>query len=199
MKVVVCTRNSDKFREIEAILDELPIEICSLLDHPSISPIREDGFTLIDNALKKARITLEATGMWCISDDTGLFVDALEGAPGVRSARYAGEYATYKQNRMKLLSDLGNLPHDKRKAKFVCYAVLALDSNNIEIFRGAVEGYITEREIGTGGFGYDSVFMLPDIKRTFAQLQPDEKNRISHRAIAMQKLRDRLESILRQF
>ncbi len=194
--VVISTRNSDKLREIKSILQGIPIRIQSLLDHPSIPPILEDGSTLLANALKKAKVVLEATGMWTIADDTGLFVEELDGIPGVQSARYAGENATYEQNRLKLLAALDNVPWERRRASFLCYIVLAISQNNIEVFKGKVDGYITEREIGTGGFGYDPVFMLPDTGKTFAELLSQDKNTVSHRAIALSKLRSRLREIL---
>ncbi len=199
VKVVIATRNKDKLREIEAVLSGIPIELSSLFDYSSIPPIKEDGNTLLENALKKAKDVQKATGQWCIADDTGLFVDILNGAPGVCSARYAGENSTYEQNRRKLLLTLSDVPIKERTARFVCCVVLVINSNKIEVFEGSVEGYITHREIGTGGFGYDSIFMIQEIGKTFAQLLFDEKNRISHRAIALNKLRLRLEQIIPQY
>jgi XTP/dITP diphosphohydrolase len=196
VKVVISTRNKDKLREIEDILDGLPVEICSLFDYPFIPLIEENGATLVENALKKATYVHDVTSRWCIADDTGLFVDILGGAPGVRSARFAGEEATYEQNRKKLLSALEDVPLERRTARFVCCTALVVDSDRKEVFEGIVEGYITEKEIGSRGFGYDSIFMLPKIGKTFAELSLEKKNKFSHRAIALRRLRVRLKGLL---
>lgn len=196
VRMVISTRNRDKLTEIKAILDGLPIEIRSLVDYPFIASIEEDDATLAENALKKASCVHNAVGGWCIADDTGLFVEVLDGAPGVRSARFAGEKATYRENREKLLDTLEGIPFKRRTARFICCVALVVDSKIKEVFEGCVEGYITEKEIGNRGFGYDSIFMLPKIGKTYAELSFDEKNKISHRAIALRKLRVRLEELL---
>lgn len=196
VKVVIATKNRDKLREIEAVLEGFPIKIYSLFDYPCIVPIEENGTTLMENALKKASYVNNLTGRWGIADDTGLFVDILSGAPGVYSARFAGNEATYKENRKKLLDALEGVPFEKRNGRFVCCMALILDSSRKEVFEGVVEGYITEKEIGKGGFGYDSIFLLPEIGKTFAELSFEEKNKLSHRTIALQKLRVRLAELL---
>jgi len=196
VRVVISTRNRDKIREMKAILGGLPVDISSLVDYPFIPFIEEDGTTLVENALKKASCVHNAVNGWCIADDTGLFVDVLDGAPGVHSARFAGEKATYRENRKKLLDALWGVPFKRRTARFICCVALVINSKIKEIFEGSVEGYITEKEIGNEGFGYDSIFILPKIGKTFAELSFDEKNKISHRAIALRKLRIRLEGLL---
>ncbi|OYD14635.1 hypothetical protein CH333_07565 [candidate division WOR-3 bacterium JGI_Cruoil_03_44_89] len=196
VEVVISSRNRDKVGEIKVILDGLPIEIRSLLDCPFIPPIEEDGNTLAENAMKKASSVHDVTGGWCIADDTGLFVDVLDGAPGVHSARFAGEKATYDENRKKLLAALEGIPFEKRTARFICCMALVVDADRREVFEGIVEGYITEKEVGSGGFGYDSIFMLPQIGKTFAELSFERKNKVSHRGVALRKLRMRLEELL---
>ncbi|MCD5384033.1 RdgB/HAM1 family non-canonical purine NTP pyrophosphatase [candidate division WOR-3 bacterium] len=193
--LVLATGNRDKEREIRSILSGLPVKLSSLWDYPSIPPIIEDGTSLKENALKKARTVHRLTGEWCIADDTGLFVDILNGAPGVHSAIFAGENSTYRQNREKLLMMLDGTHLEKRTARFVCCIALCW-ADKSEIFEGIVEGYIAEKEAGKGGFGYDSIFALSDTGMTFAEMTSLDKNNLSHRAIALRKLRVRLEELV---
>lgn len=183
MRVVVATKNADKIPEIEAVLTEvLPdLEIARDAEFPDVE---ETGTTLEENALLKARSAAAATGLPSIGDDTGLEVDALDGRPGVHTARFAGPNATYAQNREKLLDELVGVTD--RTARFRT-AVAFVDPDGLEIVvSGAVAGRIAAEERGSGGFGYDPVFEYDG--RTFAELGPDFKNQISHRAAALAAL-----------
>lgn len=193
--LVIATGNRDKEREIRTILSGLPLRLFSLRDYPFIPPIIEDGTSLRENALKKSSSVHCLTGEWSVADDTGLFVDILNGAPGLYSARFAGENSTYRENRKKLLKMLAGIPRDKRTARFVCCVALCWTSN-YEIFEGEVKGYITEKEFGSEGFGYDPIFALSDRDITFAEMTPQDKNSLSHRAIALCKMRVRLEELV---
>ncbi|MFQ6616297.1 MAG: RdgB/HAM1 family non-canonical purine NTP pyrophosphatase [Fidelibacterota bacterium] len=196
MEVVIATRNPHKAQEVKSILREFGIEGHSLDDiDPAgkIPRIQETGSTLKDNALIKARTVHSVTGNPVIADDTGLEVDALHGAPGVLSARYAGEGSTYQDNMDKLLQALKHVPPERRTARFrtvACYVDGESDSPGQEELcaEGVVEGVIRSEPAGDGGFGYDPVFTIPELGRTYAQLSEKEKNRLSHRSKALRKL-----------
>ncbi len=192
-KIVLATGNQDKVKEILEILKNLDIELLTLKDFPGVPEVVEDGKTLEENALKKARIISEFTKLPAVSDDTGLEVDALNGAPGVYSSRYSGENATYADNVKKLLSDLENVPPEKRQARFRC-AVAYCSENSTQIVEGVCEGEITDQPQGNQGFGYDPVFFVPEYDCTFAEMDLNLKNKISHRAKAFLKLRNLLEN-----
>lgn len=194
-KILISTKNKDKVREISQKLGGLNLEIKSLLDFPDIPDVIEDGDTLEANALKKARTGYEKTGLLTIADDTGLEVEALDGQPGVYSSRYAGEDATYADNRRKLLQAMQSVPADNRKAAFRTVVVI-LGEGFEEIVDGVCEGVITTEERGSGGFGYDPVFLIPESGLTFAEMPLVEKNKISHRGIAVAKAVDFLRRIL---
>ena len=183
-KLVLATRNEDKVKEIEGILNDLELDLVSLADFPDVPPVEEDGDTFEENAIKKALHVWRHTGHASIADDSGLEVDALDGAPGVLSARFAGEPVSYEANNEKLLKMLEGVPEENRKAKFVCVAVLVSAKGKIVLQRGELKGLITEEPQGTGGFGYDPVFYLPRRKKTVAELDPETKNEISHRGSA---------------
>ncbi len=195
-KLVLATRNKDKIKEIKKILTNLKceFEILSLTDFDNIPEIEEDAETLRQNAIKKAKVVGNFTGLPCISDDTGLFVDYLNGLPGVRSSRYADERedvhtATYEDNYKKLLKELEGVPWEKRTAKFVCVICFYLPQKNKCYTRtGEVKGYITFTPIGKNGFGYDPVFYYPPKEKTFAELSTEEKNLVSHRYLAIKKI-----------
>ncbi|MCH7755045.1 XTP/dITP diphosphatase [candidate division KSB1 bacterium] len=191
-KIVLATGNQDKVKEIVEILKNLDIELLTLKDFPGVPEVVEDGKTLAENALKKARIISEFTKLPAVSDDTGLEVDALNGAPGVYSSRYSGENATYADNVKKLLGDLENVPPEKRQARFRC-AVAYYSENKTQIVEGVCEGEITDQPHGNQGFGYDPVFFVPEYDCTFAEMDLNLKNKISHRAKAFLKLRNLLE------
>lgn len=191
--IVLATQNRDKVRELAALFIDLPVErIIAAVDLPGAPDVIEDGATLEANALKKARALAAFTGLLCIADDTGLEVDALDGAPGVMSARYAGPDATYADNCEKLLRALEGVPEERRTARFhteiVMVDPLTEESRFERGVEGILEGRILEAPRGDGGFGYDSVFLVPELGRTLAELELEEKNRVSHRAIASRAL-----------
>ena len=193
MKIILATHNADKRKEMMAALASLNVEILSLVDFPHVGEIVEDGDTLTENAIIKAKTVFEITGIPAISDDTGLSVDALNGAPGVYSARYAGENATYKDNVEKLLEEIKDVPLQNRGAQFE--TVMAFIDNDTELIaHGVVKGQITETPKGVGGFGYDPVFYIPEQEKTFAEMTILEKNQISHRGIALRNLKGILHS-----
>ncbi len=161
----------------------------SLDDYPNLPDIIEDGNSFLDNALKKARTIAELTGEMVLADDSGLEVAALDGAPGIYSARYAGQGADDKKNILKLLSDLAGVPPEERAAAFRCILVLYRPDGRYDAFDGKWEGRIAEAPAGKRGFGYDPVFFLPERGITVAQLPAEIKNRISHRAKAAEKLK----------
>ncbi|MCZ6865696.1 MAG: XTP/dITP diphosphatase [Candidatus Dadabacteria bacterium] len=189
-EVVLATGNKGKVKEFSNLLEGVFEKIISLSDLGSPPEVIEDGLTFRDNALKKAREIARYSGKLTLADDSGLEVDALNGRPGIYSARYSGEGATNKTNIVKLLAELGDNPN--RKARFVC--VLALvDPNGEElVVEGFCEGVILDEPRGEGGFGYDPVFYLPDKRKTMAELEPELKNTISHRANALKKLKTEL-------
>lgn len=188
---VLATANPDKAREIEEILSPVGV---TLLPRPSDVPeVIEDGETLEENALLKARALVAATGRAAIADDTGLFVDALDGAPGVWSARYAGEQATYSDNCEKLLRELRNVVNEKRTARFRTVAAVAYPDGSWFVVDGEVEGTIAQEPVGANGFGYDPVFVPESGRgRTMAQLTPEEKHALSHRGNAFRALAEAL-------
>ena len=190
-KLVLASRNQHKIEEMQSMLAKLGIEVLSALDFPELEEVDEDQPTLEGNALKKARYVHEETGIPALSDDTGLEVDALNGAPGVYSARYAGEDASYQDNVLKLLKELGAT--ENRVARF--RTVVALVTGEAEhTFEGKVEGEILNEQKGVGGFGYDPVFQPEGYELTFAELDSAEKNRISHRGRAIKKFVDFLNA-----
>jgi len=195
MKLVLATHNKDKITEIKALMQELPVEIYTFSDFDHFPDVVEDKDTLEGNAEKKAREIFEITGMPAMADDTGLFVDAINGEPGVFSSRYAGENVTYADNREKLLKEMSDIPAEKRDAVFKTVIVLIVNKNEKYIVEGCCEGYIGVEEKGTMGFGYDPIFYLHDSRKSFAELEVEEKNKISHRGRALQKIKKVLEKI----
>jgi len=194
-ELVLATRNRHKGEELAALLKGLPLRIRTLADFPDAPEVIEDGSTCEANAIKKAVEVARATGVPAVADDTGLEVDALDGRPGVYAARYAGEQATYEDNCRKLLGELAGVPKDKRSARFLTVAALALPDGVRHVTTGVLDGLIAEQPAGSRGFGYDPVFYLPDHNRTLAELTGEEKNRISHRAKAFQQMRRFLTSL----
>ena len=193
-KLVLATHNPNKQTEINAVLSDLGLDIIGLDQYPGIEYIPENGTTLLENAMIKAHTVHLKTGLPALSDDTGLEVDALHGAPGVYSARFAGEDSTYQDNVRKLLSLMAGVPKLNRTARF--RTVIALVNGNTELWtEGIIEGLITREERGTGGFGYDSIFKEKDTKKTFSEMSSAEKNKISHRALALQKMRKKLITV----
>ena len=195
MKIVVATHNKDKFKELYHGLKSLKIKLLSLDDFPEIGEIIEDGKTLEENALIKARTVNQLTSLPAISDDTGLFVDALNGDPGIYSARYAGENSTYLDNVNKMLHEMKNIPEGKRQAKF-CTVMAYVDGKMELIAEGFVKGIISNKIKGIGGFGYDSIFYVCNKGKTFSEMSIEEKNLISHRSRAIDALKAKLASNL---
>jgi len=187
MKIVLATKNLHKIQEIRHAFSPFNIQLLSLNDFPDMPDVLEDGQTLEENSLKKAKEIHHFTGLTALADDTGLEVDALNGAPGVFSARYAGEENNYEANNQKLLFELKNTTTEQRIARFRC--VMTLFGNNIlEIAEGILAGQIIEENRGNNGFGYDPVFVPQGYDKTLAELSLDEKNSISHRGLAVQKM-----------
>jgi XTP/dITP diphosphohydrolase len=195
MDLVVATNNRHKMKEISEILSDLPIRTIPLSDFPDPPELVEEGETYAENALHKARTVAGFTKQWSLGDDTGLEVEALRGAPGLYSARYAGEGVTFEENRRKLLEELKGVPSERRRAVFRCVMALVGPSGEETVFEGTLPGLITEEDRGTGGFGYDAIFFLPSHKKTLAELDPADKNQISHRGRALQRVRDRLKKL----
>ena len=188
IKIVLATHNLHKQKEINSILSSLEIHIVGLDEFPQIGDIEETGITLIENAFIKARAVHEQTGLASIADDTGLEVDALNGAPGVHSARYAGQNPTYGENCEKLLNSLENFPDEKRAAKFRT-VVAFVDGETEHYTEGVVKGLIINEYRGEGGFGYDSIFMPDSSGLTYAQMDIIQKNSMSHRFKALKKMK----------
>ncbi|MFO7536294.1 MAG: RdgB/HAM1 family non-canonical purine NTP pyrophosphatase [Kiritimatiellia bacterium] len=189
MKLLIATGNSHKLREIRAILAEPGLEIVSPREWPHpLPPIEEDGDTFEANAIKKAMLTALAAGLWVLADDSGLEVEALDNAPGVRSARYAGEPSDDANNNALLLKNLAPAPN--RRARFRCAIALASPSGRCQVVDGTCPGSLLADPRGARGFGYDPLFVPDGDTRTFAEMPDAEKNAISHRAKALQKARE---------
>lgn len=189
-EIVLATRNRDKIREIKKILNDTNARFLSLEDFPGCPEVVEDGETLEANAKKKALVVSQYTKKLSLAEDTGLEADALGGAPGVRSARFAGDNATYENNNRKLLKLMEKLPLEERRAKFRCVAALARPDGEVVSCEGVCEGRIAFEMKGKSGFGYDPLFIVPEHGKTFAELGEDIKNRISHRAQALAKIKE---------
>lgn len=192
MKLVLATNNPHKVEEIKSILSDLEVETLTPQDFDNFPELKEEGSTLEENAISKAMVTCRFTGLPSLADDTGLEVEALNGAPGVISARFAGETATYDENNRKLLSLLEGLPKQKRNAVFRCVIAIAFAEQDVQTVEGRAEGIIVEKPRGKQGFGYDPLFYFPPLGRTFAELSPHEKNRVSHRAKALARAKELL-------
>jgi XTP/dITP diphosphohydrolase len=195
-KMILATRNKGKLKEIQVLLSDLDIDIMSLDEAENAPHVVEDGKTFMENAFKKAKIIAEATGIMALADDSGLEVDALDGAPGVHSARYSGENASDASNNEKLLADLEGVSPGKRSAHFSCVVVVYHPSGRWISTEARCEGEITKKSIGGKGFGYDPVFYIPSINRTMAELSPEEKNSLSHRGKALEELKSKLPGFL---
>ena len=193
MRIVLATNNKHKIREIKNILADLSMEILTLEDFTGFPKVEETGKTFEENAIIKAQAIYQFTGLPSVADDSGLEVDALDGAPGVLSSRFAGEHYSFEDNNRKLLSLMKDIPRERRGAKFICVVALAKDVNHIVTVKGEVKGIITFEEKGENGFGYDPVFYLPHLNKTFAQLSLEEKNKISHRAQAFAKAKELIQ------
>lgn len=187
MKVLLATQNRGKVKELQDLLLAEDIEVLSLGDLGEWEDVEETGATFADNAAVKARIAAQRTGLVSLADDSGLEVDALQGAPGVYSARYAGEPKDDDRNNDKLLQELEGVPEEQRTGRFRCALVIACPNGEEYLTEGTVEGRILNERRGKEGFGYDPLFYLPDFGRTMAQLNLSQKNKISHRAQAFRQ------------
>jgi XTP/dITP diphosphohydrolase len=205
----LATRNPHKVLEIRAVLGDLDVDIRTAADDPDAPDVDEDRPTLEGNAEKKARWIAAHSGFTSLADDTGLEVDALHGAPGVLSARYAGPGCTFADNNRRLLRELADIPPERRTARFRCVIAIAIPAPKlgasfetrvrdcqVSLHAGTVEGRILDAARGDNGFGYDPVFFIPELGRTLAELSADEKNRVSHRARALAQARPALRRAL---
>ena len=190
-KIVVGSRNSGKIREIQAVLADLPYCVTGLSDQ-TIPDAEETGTTFQENAILKARYYCQHTGEYCLADDSGLEVDALDGAPGVYSARYAGEQASDEENNQKLLSALTAIPTQRRTARFRSVLALAGPDGSLMLAEGVCEGIVLFEARGTGGFGYDPLFLMQDQRKTLAEMTLAEKNLVSHRGNALRAFKQQL-------
>ncbi len=193
---MLATTNRHKAAELQVLLSDVGVRIRTLAEFPDAPEVVEDGTTCEANAIKKATAIANHTGLPAMADDTGLMVEALGGRPGVYAARYAGEQATYEDNCRKLLGELQGVPVAKRGARFVTVvAFVPRPGVQAQVVEGALDGVIAEQPAGTYGFGYDPVFVVPELGKTLAQLTSEEKNRISHRARALAKVREILQTM----
>jgi XTP/dITP diphosphohydrolase len=195
-EVIIATKNPGKAKEFEHIFAARGIEVRTLLDFPEIPEVEETGLTFEENAILKAEAVSKALGKMVIGDDSGLMVDALEGRPGIYSARYAGEPKNDQNNTDKVLSELKGLSEEKRLARFYCALAVAVPGQETITVSGTCEGRILEERRGSNGFGYDPVFYVPEKGLALAELSSEGKNKISHRANALKKLDVVLDSIL---
>lgn len=190
--LLMATRNKGKVQELAELLEDLSVQILTLADFPHLGEVEETGQTFSENAAIKARYAATETGLITLSDDSGLEVDALNGKPGVYSARFAGEPSDDQRNNEKLLAMLQGVPAEQRTARFVCAMAVVLPRRGAlpEIFytTGSCSGVILEEQRGKGGFGYDPLFYVPQLKKTFAELTLEEKNLISHRGQALREM-----------
>lgn len=191
-ELVVATGNQGKLKEIEQLLRDRVENLLSLADFPDIPSVIEDGATFDENAIKKARSAAFATGKPVIADDSGLEVAAIDGRPGVHSARYSGEGATDAANNAKLLRELTGIPASERTGAFRCVLAICFPDGRCTTFSGELKGVILDTPRGEGGFGYDPLFLVPEYGKTLAELPLEVKNRISHRGQALRAFRDYL-------
>ncbi|MDR7001449.1 XTP/dITP diphosphatase [Neobacillus niacini] len=197
-EVIIATKNPGKAREFESIFAKRGIEVKTLLDFSEIPDVEETGTTFEANAILKAEAISNALNKMVIGDDSGLIVDALEGKPGIYSARYAGEHKNDQDNIDKVLSELNGVPEEERTARFYCALAVAVPNQETMTVSGTCEGRILTERKGTHGFGYDPIFYVPDLGLAMAELPSEAKNKISHRANALKKLDTVLDSILKR-
>lgn len=195
MKLLVATRNPKKKKELKSLLKDLKITVVTLRGFKNAPHVKEDRKTFTENAVKKAVTIARCTGLLTLADDSGLEVEALGGAPGIFSARFSGKGANDLKNNKKLLALLKGVPERKRRARFVCAIAIAWEGKILKIIKATISGYITDSRRGSCGFGYDPVFIPTGYKKTFAQLGPGVKNKISHRAKALLKAKKFLAKI----
>ena len=191
-EVVFASHNAGKIKEIKELLQPFGINVKSALDM-ELPDVEETGSTFAENSLLKSQTIAELTGLPCIADDSGLCVDALNGAPGVYSARYAPN-RNFDKGMEKLLAEMAQSPNKSRKAHFSCVISLAFPNGGYELFEGRVDGHIAAEKQGIGGFGYDPLFIPDGFAKSFAQMSKDEKNQVSHRGRAVEKLKAYLKN-----
>jgi len=190
--ILIATHNPDKLKELEELVNPLKLRLHFLRELPGFYPTEEDQETLQKNAMKKALEAAKYSGLITLADDTGLFIEALNGAPGIMSARFAGNSCSYSDNRQKVLRLLQNIQN--RKAYFKTAVALSAPDGIIAVTEGRLEGEITTEERGNNGFGYDSIFAVNG--KTYAEMNADEKNRLSHRALAIKSIIPILQKII---
>ena len=195
MEIVLATRNKRKIEEIRRILDGFNISLLTLDDFPYCPEVDEDADTFEGNAIKKAVEIAQCTGKAAVSDDSGIEVYVLKGAPGVKSARYAGDQSDDFANNEKLINELAGLACESRGARFICIIAIAFPDGKTQTFQGIVEGHIGKKPVGTMGFGYDPLFYPKGLDMTFGQMSPEEKDSLSHRRDALEKLKTYLKSL----
>ena len=188
MNLVLATNNEDKIKEIKYLLEDLPVTIFSRNNFLEFPDVEETGQTLKENALLKAKTIAEYCDMPALADDSALEVDALDGAPGIYSSRYAGQDASYADNVNKLIKKMANVSKERRTARFRCVIAIDWNDGNIETVEGVCEGNITEDVQGKQGFGYDPVFYYPPKDKRFSEMTIEEKNMVSNRGVALQNM-----------
>lgn len=193
--IIFATRNPKKVEEINAILAGSGLNVISMEAAGIYVDVEEDGHTFEENAIKKASTIMRLTGATVLADDSGLEVDYLNGAPGIYSARFGGRDTSYIVKNKLIIDCLKDADGQERKARFVCVIALCFPNGEVEVRKGIMEGYIADRQVGKNGFGYDPIFFLPEYGCTSAQLPPEVKNQISHRAIALNEMKDYLLKI----
>lgn len=197
-KIVIATQNKGKAKDFEALLAPLGYKVLTLLDVAQDMDVEETGVTFEENAILKAEAVSKVLGIPVISDDSGLEVDALDGEPGVYSARYAGAAKSDSANIDKVLEKLGGVPENERTARFRCVLAVAAPNEKTETFSGSCEGTILSAPQGNNGFGYDPIFYVPNLDKAMAELQPHEKATISHRGNALRKLKESMPEWLNE-
>ncbi len=197
-ELVVATKNKGKLREIKELLKDFNFNITSLADYPDAPAIMEDGKTFAENALKKAATIALYTKKLTLGEDSGIEIKALGNAPGIHSARFSGPKATDRKNNLKLLRSLHKVPSKKRQARYRCYAALVDAHGIIDVVNGQCSGVITRHARGKNGFGYDPYFLIVRYNKTFGELDPAVKAKISHRARALKKVKRSLQNYLRK-
>lgn len=190
--ILVATHNPDKLKELQELLNNLKVQLHFLDELPQFLPSEENGKTIYENAMQKALEAAKYSGLLTLADDTGLFIEELNGAPGILSARFAGNSCSYSDNRKKVLNLLQGV--ENRKAYFETVVALALPDGIVAVLGGKLEGEITTEELGDNGFGYDSIFAVGD--KTYAEMDSEQKNKISHRALEMKAIIPILEKVI---
>ncbi len=195
-RIVFATNNAGKMKEVKEILADMNVELLSMKDLELNIPIDENGTTFEENAIIKAKAVSAVCGEIVLADDSGLEIDYLNKEPGIYSARYMGESTSYSIKNAKLIERLDGVPEEKRTARFICAIAAVFPSGEVLTTHGEIEGIIGYKAEGTGGFGYDPIFYIPEFERTTAQLSEDEKNAISHRGKALFTMKEKLKKIL---